>query len=95
MFLKNKTAVVTGGSKGIGYAVAESLLSEGASVMICARKESELKSAVERLSKRGNAAGVICDVRDDAQVRETLDKCVGLVWRRRYPRQQRGDRLFR
>ena len=76
MFLKNKTALVTGGSKGIGYAVAEALLSEGAGVMICARKESELKSAVERLSKKGNVAGVICDVRDDAQVRETLDKCV-------------------
>jgi len=76
MFLKNKTALVTGGSKGIGYAVAEALLSEGASVMICARKESDLKNAVERLSKKGNVAGVICDVRDDAQVRETLDKCV-------------------
>ena len=76
MFLKNKTAVVTGGSKGIGYAVAEALLSEGAGVLICARKETELKNAVERLSEKGTVVGAACDVRDEAQVREALEKCV-------------------
>ena len=76
MFLKDKTALVTGGSKGIGYAVAETLLSEGASVLVCARKESELINAVERLSKKGNAIGAVCDVRDEDQVIRTLEKCV-------------------
>ena len=76
MLLQNKTAVVTGGSKGIGYAIADALLSEGASVLICARKESELAIAVEQLSKKGTVTGVVCDVRDESQVSEALQKCV-------------------
>lgn len=41
--LTGKTVVVTGGSKGIGYAAAEAFLKEGASVAICSRHEEELK----------------------------------------------------
>lgn len=76
MFLQNKTAVVTGGTKGIGYAVAEALLSEGASVLICARKENELAAASERLAKKGNVVGAVCDVRDEGQVRDAIKRCV-------------------
>lgn len=76
MFLQNKTAVVTGGSKGIGYAVAEALLSEGASVLICARKENELAAASEQLAKKGNVVGAVCDVRNEAQVRDAIKRCV-------------------
>ena len=76
MILQDKVAIVTGGSKGIGYAVAEALLSEGASVLICARKESELATAVDRLSAKGSVRGIACDVRDESQVRKTLQKCV-------------------
>ena len=53
----NKIAVVTGGTKGIGYAIAESLVKSDASVFICGRSKSELRSAVERLSALGQAAG--------------------------------------
>ena len=51
--LTGKTVVVTGGSKGIGYAAAEAFLKEGASVAICSRHEEELKKAAETLSQYG------------------------------------------
>ena len=51
--LRGRTAVVTGGSKGIGYAVAKTFLEEGANVWICARKADEVEDAAKRLSSYG------------------------------------------
>ncbi len=76
MLLQNKIAVVTGGSKGIGYAIAEALLEEGANVVICSRKQSDLDSAVARLSDKGKVVGVVTDVRDEDAVRTTLERCI-------------------
>ncbi len=72
MKIQNKIAVVTGGTKGIGYAIAESLLKNGAKVMIGARSKSEIKTAVERLSEFGAVEGESCDVRSEAQVKMLL-----------------------
>ncbi len=55
MKLTEKIAVITGGTKGIGYAIAETLLKAGANVFICARDKSELKRALEKLSEFGQS----------------------------------------
>ena len=51
--LKGKAVVITGGSKGIGYATAKEFLKEGASVAICARNQKEIEEAAETLGKFG------------------------------------------
>lgn len=77
-FMKYKIVVITGGTKGIGYAIAEKLLEEGATVFICSRNKFELKRALERLSASGRVEGEICDVRSEDQVRMMLEECVRL-----------------
>lgn len=74
MELKDKVAVVTGGTKGIGFAIAESLLNEGMRVMICGRNKRDLKDAEERLSLYGSVESEVCDVRSEDQVRMMLDE---------------------
>src|SRR5687767_10603442 len=76
MDLSSKIAIVTGGTKGIGYAISEALLNEGAAVFICGRSETELKDAIGRLSEYGRADGKVCDVRQEDQVVALLDTCV-------------------
>ena len=63
--LTGKTALITGGSKGIGYAVAESLLKEGMKVAITSRNQEAADSAAEQLNDafNGNAMGIVSDVR--------------------------------
>ena len=68
--LSKKTAIVTGGTKGIGRAIAESLIKAGANVVITARHQDEITEAVSELNKLGpgTASGHLCDVRDYKQV---------------------------
>lgn len=70
--LKGKAAIVTGGSKGIGYAIAEALIGAGADVAICARNESEIDDAVGRLTRSGagRAFGKSVDMRDHGAVKD-------------------------
>jgi NAD(P)-dependent dehydrogenase (short-subunit alcohol dehydrogenase family) len=55
--LKGKVAVVTGGSKGIGHAIAAALAGSGADVVLCSRDEAEAERAAAEIAKVGAAAG--------------------------------------
>jgi len=74
--LKGKTALVTGGSKGIGYGIAESLLKEGMNVTITSRRQEAADEAAARLSKTGagKVIGVAADVRDFESQKNSVAK---------------------
>lgn len=69
-----KTAVVTGGTKGIGFAIAEALLRGGAKVFICGRGKRDLTSALEKLRPLGEVDGETADVRSEDQVRMMIEQ---------------------
>ena len=83
MSLSGKRAVVTGSTRGIGFAVARSLVREGVGVMVSSRSGREIEEAVASL--RGLGAGPVlgqaCDVRDPEQVRTLIDSCVAQLGR--------------
>ena len=75
----NKTAIVTGGSRGIGRGVVEALLREGWRVSFCSRSQSSVEEALSELASHGDAvAGRAVDVRSqeavDAFVKQVLDR---------------------
>ena len=72
--LRGKVAVVTGSTKGIGYAIAEALARAGADVVVSARNEEEVRDAAIRLESvgPGRTAGVACDVRSHDDVKRLI-----------------------
>lgn len=78
--LKDKVALITGGSKGIGLGIAKAMMAEGMNVAITSRSQEAVNEAVDELFKigTGEALGVVADVRDyEAQqtaVQSVMDK---------------------
>jgi NAD(P)-dependent dehydrogenase (short-subunit alcohol dehydrogenase family) len=76
--LSGKRAIVTGGSRGIGKAIARQLALEGADVGIAARDQERIDSTVAELAKESGRTivGHTCDTRDDASVKTMIDALV-------------------
>ena len=67
--LTGKTALVTGGSRGLGLQIAEALGEQGAQVVLSSRKQSDLDEAVAHLKQRGiEASAIAADLSQDAAV---------------------------
>jgi NAD(P)-dependent dehydrogenase (short-subunit alcohol dehydrogenase family) len=76
MKLEGLNALVTGGSQGLGEAIAERFLREGANVVTCARSEKELFATRDTLARLFPARKIFaktCDVADEAQVNALFD----------------------
>ena len=75
--LEGKTALITGGSRGIGLAIARAYIEAGARVFITARGEEQLREAASGLG--ANAIAKVCDISDPVQVATVIDACWRLV----------------
>src|SRR5277367_741830 len=67
--LSGKIAAVTGGTRGIGRAIAERLLREGASVAICGRSPESTRRAVDEMTQFGHVFGLSADIAQFQQVK--------------------------
>src|SRR5829696_8642509 len=74
--LKRMVALVTGGSKGIGLAIARALLDRGIQVTITGRNEKDLSRAAQRLDSAANVHAVAADARNPADARRAVEETV-------------------
>jgi NAD(P)-dependent dehydrogenase (short-subunit alcohol dehydrogenase family) len=79
--LTGKTALVTGGSRGIGRAVASRLASEGANVVIVARDEARVRATAEELnaSPGGKVVGLVADMGSEVDVRRMVAEATAAI----------------
>lgn len=76
MNITNKRALITGGTSGIGLALARELLEAGASVVVNGRRQSAVDAAVEQLARLGTVHGVATDITAPGQPRSLVDSAV-------------------
>jgi NAD(P)-dependent dehydrogenase (short-subunit alcohol dehydrogenase family) len=75
--LKDAVVLVTGGTDGLGLALAKRLVDEGAKVAVCGRDEGRLRSTEEQLQGSGEAVGVVADVTSPADLERFVAVAVG------------------
>src|SRR5215211_419541 len=76
--LDGKTAIITGGGRGLGQYMAEALSDAGASVVLCSRKKAACEEVRQEIEERGGKAlAMACDVTDPEQVEAVVEETVG------------------
>lgn len=72
--IKSKKAIVLGGTRGIGLAIAETLADEGADVAVCARNADQVAETVSRLEAKGvRATGASVDISDSVALKSWIN----------------------
>ena len=74
--IKDKVVVITGSTRGFGYAVAESLLEAGATVAVTGRSQKAVESTLTSLQPKGRVSGFVLDVRSEEQIYKFVDDVV-------------------
>lgn len=72
--LKGRCALITGGTSGIGYSIAEAFLNAGASVVITGRNNDKLQTAISSLSAKGKVFGYIMDNKNVSTFESTFNQ---------------------
>jgi len=76
--LEGKTAIITGGSKGIGYGIAEALIQQHVNVAITSRSQTAATKAAAQLNRfgKGEAMGFVADVRQAGDQQKVVDAII-------------------
>ncbi len=75
--LAGKTALITGGSRGLGLQMAEALGEQGASIVLSSRKQGDLDEAVAHLKERGiNASAIAADLSQEAHIAPLVEEAI-------------------
>ena len=79
--LKGKKALITGGTKGIGYAIVEEFLQLGAEVFMVARNENQMNQVLKKLHKQGYTAfGMAADVSQGEKICTNIMREINNLW---------------
>ncbi|MEE3034513.1 MAG: glucose 1-dehydrogenase [Bacteroidota bacterium] len=75
--LSQKTAIITGASKGIGFAIAEAFAEYGAKVIVSSRSQEAVDEAADKIQKKGfKSKGIACHVGESEQRKELVEKTI-------------------
>jgi glucose 1-dehydrogenase len=71
--IKDKIVVITGSTRGFGFAIADAMLTAGATVAITGRSQEAVSATLEKLQSKGRISGFVVDVRSEEQIYKLVE----------------------